>query len=143
MTLLRASIVLSGLMGANTPRRALGSTNSVLVARAPWWSKKAIVIKNPPYTIDNPTLGQLEARINFGREARSLRGTKGFENGMPAIAWRLGEALRGRRMADSMPPEEYPSRKQRTVHTLEQLEAMLEKKTRAPAPRPEVLRLMP
>jgi hypothetical protein len=55
---------------------------------------------------------------------------RGFEDGLPCVAARVRATMTGYRAADSMPPEQYPSRVKPSFHTAEELRRMLEEKAR-------------
>ena len=101
-----------------------------------WWSKKGIIARKAPYTIDNPHPGQIETRIHFGEIARKYEGAKGFVEGLPVVAWHIKDEMSGYKAPSRMDPKDYPSKKFHTVHTLEQLKAMLAAKKKAVAARP-------
>ena len=133
--LLRPNVVFAAA-GTALPRNKLGACG--IQAYSPggmFWSKKSLILRNAPYTIENPHTGQIEARLNFGDHARANAGARGFERGLPKVAARLQDALSGYRAPDRMSPEEYPSR-QGGYHSMEELKAMLERKTRAAAAAP-------
>lgn len=121
-----------GLMFARTatPKNELGAKAVQIYAPGGmFWSKKAMIIRNAPYTIENPHLGQIEARLTFADIASRHKGERGFVDGLPVIAAAIKREMTGYRAADSMPKEAYPSRK-RSFHTASELRRMLEEKTR-------------
>jgi len=125
--LLRPNVVFAAA-GTALPRNKLGACG--IQAYSPggmFWSKKALILRNAPYTIENPHAGQIEARLNFGDHAQANAGARGFERGLPKVAARLQDALSGYRAAHRMDPSEYPSR-QRGFHTMEDLDKMLKAK---------------
>ena len=89
-----------------------------------WWSRKSVILRNAPYTIEAPHLGQIQARIDFGEIARRHKGERGFKEGLPIIAFYVKSERTGKRSPNSMRPEDYPSRKFHTIHTLEQLKRL-------------------
>jgi len=133
--LLRPNVVFAAA-GTALPRNKLGACGiQVYSPGAMFWSKKSLILRNAPYTIENPHLGQIQARLNFGDHASMHKGERGFERGLPVVAARLQDALSGYRAANRMEPEKYPSR-QRGFHTMDDLRSMLERKrvTAAGAP---------
>jgi len=120
---IRPQTFVAGLAGGATPMNKMGAKGFyVRNAGGMWWSKKPVIIANLPYTIESPTLGQIETRVEFGKIARQTRG-------MP-LAQRLdtiANQMRGFRAPHRLSPEEYPSKKS-GYHTLEQLEAMMARK---------------
>jgi hypothetical protein len=136
---LRASTFLVGVVnaaGGNAEARwQIGSYGiQVLAPGGMFWSKKALILRNAPYTINNPHPGQIEVRMQFGKIARAHKGEKGFKDGLPIIAWHIRNELKGFKAPDRMDPDAYPSKKRRTIHTLEELEVMLKAKRPARAP---------
>jgi hypothetical protein len=107
-----------------------------------WWSRKALIARNAPFTIEAPHLGQLQGRINFGEIARRHKGERGFREGLPIIAFHIKTERKGFKSPDAMRPEDYPSRKFHTVHTLEQLKRM-EREKRAAVRAPGALPVPP
>jgi len=89
-----------------------------------FWSKKAIITRNPPYTIESPHLGQVQVRIQFGEIASTVKGQHGFRMGLPLAAATVKERLKGWKAPDRMAPEEYPSKLKHTIHTVEELKRM-------------------
>jgi len=137
MVLVRPQTVIAGC-GKALPRNAIGAKGlQIYSPGAMFWSKKSLIVRNAPYTIESPHLGQIETRLTFGNIAKEHKGEKGFIDGLPVIAYRIREAMKGYRAADRMDPEEFPSRVKPSFHTLEDLKKMLEEKAeaRAPAPR--------
>jgi hypothetical protein len=136
--LLRGSTFITGVLNAGTaaePRWRFGAkTVQIYAPGGMWWSKKALIIRNAPYTIESPHPGQIEVRVRFGEIAREHKGERGFKEGLPIIAWHIKDKLTGFKAPHRMKPEDYPSRKFRTVHTLDELKAKLrEIETRAKA----------
>ena len=129
--LLRPQTILAAF-GAASPRNAIGAKGVQLYAPGGmFWSKKAMILRNAPYTIENPHLGQIETRLQFADIASRARGERGFMDGLPIVAYRIREGMTGYRAADRMDPEAYPSRIKRTFHTAEDLRRMLEVKAAA------------
>ena len=129
--LLRPQTIVAAF-GSASPRNAIGAKGVQIYAPGGMhWSKKALIMRNAPYTIENPTLGQIETRLTFADIASRAKGERGFIDGLPAVAYRIREAMTGYRAADRMDPEAYPSKIKRTFHTAEDLRAMLEKKAAA------------
>jgi len=88
--------VIFAAAGTAQPRNKLGATGiQVYSPGAMFWSKKSLILRNAPYTIENPHIGQIEARLNFGDHARANAGARGFERGLPKVAARLQDALSG------------------------------------------------
>jgi len=130
MVLLRPQTLLAAF-GKPMPRSAIGAKGvQIYGPGAMSWSKKALIIRNAPYTIESPTLGQIEVRLTFADIAHQARGMRGLRNGLPGAASFVQEALRGYRAADRLEPEEYPSKVKRSFHTEEELRRMLEEKAR-------------
>jgi len=111
--------------GAGMPRWQASVSGVQLVTRPVAWSKKPAYLRNQPYTAVRPHKGQIEARINFGRIASKHKGEKGFRDGLPVIAYYVKTEMKGYRAPSRLAEEEYPSKKRRTLHTVEELEAML------------------
>jgi len=123
MTMISASALFAG----NKARGKMGS-DAIQIARTPFWSKKSVCIRKAPYTIENPTPGQIWQRIKFGTLARLARG-HGFDyaKGLPGVAAYIqvhASELRGN-------PYSRPAgtRTSTSFHTLEQLQAMQNKAT--------------
>lgn len=125
--------IISGGGGAK-PTNQLGSSNSFTISKAPYWSKKSMIVKNTAYTVDHPTKAQLETRVKFGKKARGMRGRKGFDvvtnsrskaagMSLPAVAAGMANSRLGR-SSYSKPAGQHASELRRTVHTLEELAAM-------------------
>ena len=140
MTLLRPQTLIAGVSETPAPRSALSTVGVQLVSRGGVvWAKKAGWFRNPPYTVGPAAhLGQLEVRLAFADAARQAKGSRGLdpETGLPHAAAHVMRKLRGYRAADSMRPEEYPSRIRRTAYTAEELRTILEEKARRKAAAP-------
>jgi hypothetical protein len=105
------------------------------------WTDKAMWLRNAPYTALFPWPGQAEWRKKFGETARTTKGRtgkatytikgrtnprKGQTVTLPTPAALIGEALAGQQATKRFPsPKEYPSRKRRTYHTMEELDAFI------------------
>ncbi len=124
------SAVLSAAGGAEPRWRFGAKAIQVYAPGGMFWSKKSVIARNAPYTIDSPHLGQMEARINFGEIARRHKGERGFKEGLPIIAYYIKREMTGYKAPDAMRPEDYPSKKFHTVHTLEELKRMMRAKRR-------------
>jgi hypothetical protein len=127
MTVLKPQVVVAGAF-VSQERRSHASANGVIVAAAGGirWSKKAIIIKNMPYTAVFPTLGQMETRIHFGEQAQAVKGRRGLERGLPVAAAYIQDHMKGYRAADRLNPVDYPSKNRRTYHTMAELQHMVE-----------------
>jgi len=113
-------------MGAGMSRAQASAMGVQLVTRPVPWSKKPSYIRNQPYTAVRPHEGQIQTRIHFGRLAKECKGMKGFgEGGLPIVAAELKTRMKGFRAPAAMSKEMYPSKLRRTLHTVEELEAML------------------
>ena len=111
--------------GAGMPRWQASISGVQLVTKPVAWSKKPAYLRNQPYTAVTPHKGQIETRINFGKIASKHKGETGFRDGLPVIAYHIKTEMKGYRAPSRLSEEEYPSRKRRTLHTVEELEAML------------------
>lgn len=109
MTVVRGSVFVAGAQMLMPPRQQMAAT-SMILKRAPSWSRKAAIFANMPYTAVYPHTGQMQGRIHFGSIARRHRGVKGFEEGIPVIAARVRSEHKGYRAPDALPREAYPSR---------------------------------
>ena len=128
--LLRPQTIIAGY-GNALPRNNIGAKGvQIYGPGGMFWSKKALIMRNAPYTIEAPHLGQIETRLNFADIAKSARGCRGFEDGLPCVAARIRQAMRGYRAADSLPKDQYPSRVKPSFHTVDELRIMLEEKAR-------------
>ena len=127
---LRATTFLSGIGGAKSavPRWGLEANTGIQVygKGGMFWSKKQIIVRNAPYTINNPHKGQIEARINFGDTASGTKGQRGFSaEGLPKPASIIKSQVAGYRAPDRLAVEQYPSSLRHTLHTLAELKVML------------------
>jgi hypothetical protein len=140
MVLVRPTTVVA-VVTATFPRRSeLPLYGMQIVGKGNvWWAEKAAWFRNVPVTAVVPTPGQIETRIHFGELAKKAKedgktGTKG----KPALSEKLGryfvgsaayiaDNMRGFRATRRLAPEAYPSKLRKTVHTLEELKAMLAK----------------
>jgi len=137
MVLVRGSTFISAVFRGVTaePRWAFGAkAMQVYAPGGMFWSRKSVIARNAPYTIESPHAGQIEARINFGEIASRHKGEKGFREGLPIIAYHIKTEMSGYKAPHAMRPEDYPSKKFHTVHTLDELKRMLEAKLKAAAP---------
>lgn len=135
--LVRAQTFFAGVSGLADPRNRIGAKGiQVYGAGGMFWSKKSVLIRNAPYTIESPHLGQIETRLQFGDIARGARGCRGFEDGLPCVAARIKAAMSGYRAADRMPEDAYPSKVKPSFHTMDELRRMLEEKARRVAAPP-------
>ena len=138
MVLLRGATIAAMASGSMTPRNTLVMSGLQLVTKGNvTWAEKEAWLRNPPYTAVNPTLGQLEIRREFGKKAKNAKGTKGLQvvtkgsaagKALPGAAKIIAETLTGLKMPHSLPPDQYPSRLRRTIHTLDELELMYQRK---------------
>jgi len=131
--------VVAGIMGAAFPKRNEMVLYGLQIVRRGnvTWTTKPMWFRNVPYTAVHPTTGQLEVRIHFGElagGAKNQRGlrtvTTGPKAGMklPPAAAIIAEQMRDYRAPHRSPPEEWESRLRRTLHTLPELRAMLERR---------------
>jgi len=124
MALLRASVVMAGTFGQGsvTPRRNLGASNALVISATPYWSKRPAVIKNAPYTIDNPSTAQLDIRIKFGDLAKEAHNTGQIRLfGLPGAAGYIQEKLTNAHGMGALPKGQWASSQRHTLHTLEEL----------------------
>ncbi|MCI4408604.1 MAG: hypothetical protein JHC26_05895 [Thermofilum sp.] len=143
MVLLRGATIAAMASGSMTPRSTLVVSGLQLVTKGNvTWAEKEAWLRNPPHTAVNPTLGQLEIRREFGRAAKNAKGTKGLQvvtrgraagKALPGAAKTIAETLTGHRMPHSLSPDQYPSKLRRTIHTLDELELMYQRKLGATA----------
>ena len=131
MAVLKPQVIVAGSF---TPQesRPDASANGVIVARVGrmTWTKRwaGIYIKNMPYTTVFPRLGQMEARVHFGKTAKEAAGRHGLVNGLPPVAAYIQEQIKGKyRAEDRLNPADYPSKHRRTYHTMAELEDMIAK----------------
>jgi len=127
MALLRASVVMAGTFGqgSTTARRNLSASNALVISATPYWSKRSAVIKNAPYTINNPSTAQLDIRIKLGDAAKEAHNTGQVNiNGLPGAAGYVQQKLTGTRGAGALPKGMWASSKRHTLHTLEELKRM-------------------
>ena len=138
MTMLPASLVLGGLINSNGiyKRWQLGSQNSIQIygKGAMVWSKKDVILRKPPYTINMPTGNQAYVRVQFGEAARREKNARGVINGLPAVAAALHEMKEHGLLNLKSPntnPELWESKKHHTLHTIEQLRKYIEEQKTA------------
>lgn len=128
MALVRSAAIVSGLLGAGgaVPRSALGAQNSfqIVGAGGMYWSKKAVFLKNSPFTIEHPHDGQVEIRSDFGHAAQGAAGRSWRGEALPAAAALIKSALNGKQEPHRMNPQNYPSVLKHTYHTLEQIDEL-------------------
>ena len=142
--MVRAATFLRGVMQVAEPRSKFGSKAMQIVrAGRMSWSSKPLFARNAPYTIENPHEGQIEWRIEFGKAARSAEGCSGLEDGLPCVAAAIKRRLKDKTATARLPEDQYPSKVQRSFHTLEDLEVMLELKKKERERRAAALRYMP
>ncbi|MEM3580832.1 MAG: hypothetical protein QXQ64_06155 [Candidatus Bathyarchaeia archaeon] len=123
MVLVRASTFGQMLVGGATPRALIGASGIVLAQRGRMtWSKKSVIAKNAPYTIEAPHPRQIEMRIAFGTIASQAKGSRGLDTatGLPHAAARI-KAAKG--TFSLTKPKAPPTRK--SFHTIEELKKML------------------
>ncbi len=94
------------------------------------WSKKSLIVRNAPYTIEDPTLAQIETRLTFADVAKDAAGCSGLVDGLPCVAAAIRRTMKDYRAADTKPKEEWESRQKPSFHTVEDLKKMLEEKAR-------------
>ena len=123
MTILKTLAPL--FQGAGMPRWQASVSGIQLVAKPVAWSKKPAYLRNQPYTAVRPHKGQIEGRVNFAEIASRHKGEKGFKDGLPVIAYYIKKEMKGYRAPSRLSKEEYPSKARRTLHTAEELRAML------------------
>ncbi len=134
MTLLRASTVLQAIGSSALPRSSIDANSGIQVYSrgGMFWSNKPMIMRNAPYTINNPTVGQIETRINFGHAGSSAKGQRGFAaDGLPAVASAVRSKIAGYHAPHALQPEAYLSSNKHTVHTMVELEAVLSTMTRS------------
>jgi hypothetical protein len=125
MALLRPETLVRETIGAP---RAVVSIFGIQKIKPVFWSKKAVVLRNQPYTVVNPHLGQMETRVHFAEIASKHKGAKGFIEGLPAVAYYVQKEMAGYKAPNALPKEAYI--KQRGPHTAEELKAMIMARTR-------------
>jgi hypothetical protein len=140
MTLVRPSVLMAALGGAFPGRQELALTGMQIVGKGNVrWAKKSAWFRNVPVTAVYPTVGQMEVRVAFGRmaqeaKAKNMTGTRA----KPAKSERLGREFVGAAayIADNfynykapsrMTKESYPSKLRKTLHTADELQAILNK----------------
>lgn len=141
MVKLRASTLLTAF-GRAVPMSRIGASSMQLYgAGAMTWAKKAVILRNAPYTIENPHLGQIETRLHFARIASRAKGSKGLdpETGLPQAAAMIKKTMSGYRADHRLPEEAYPSKIRRTYHTASELEKLHAQKLGRAAPTPPVI----
>jgi len=132
--LVRSQTVFSGF-GKPLPRDMIGAKGiQIYTPGGMTWSKKSLIFRNPPYTIEDPTLGQADVRVNFGKLAKSFEGCSGKVDGLPCVAGLIRrEVLSGKKSLKSpyaLPESEWRSKQKPSFHTLADLEKLIEKKKR-------------
>ena len=130
MVKVRASTFILGSFaaaGKAEPMNKVGAkTMLVYSAGGMWWSKSPLIVKNAPHTIENPHEGQVDVRIKFGEIAKANKDKRGFEDGLPVVAAAIKRELDKFKSPNSMHPDAYPSKRQRTIHTLDDLRRIKE-----------------
>jgi len=109
MTMVRGGVVLAGAQLAMPSRQQMAST-SMILKKAPWWSRKPMLLANVPFTAVYPHLGQAEIRVAFADAAEAQRGKSGFVDGLPAVAAGVRAMMKGEKAPHRLSPEAYPSR---------------------------------
>jgi hypothetical protein len=120
MVLLKPENITRELVGAP---RAVTSIYGIQRVKPVWWSKKALVLRPQPYTVVNPHIGQMQARVHFAEIASRHRGERGFKGGLPVVAYAIKTEMKGYTAPRRLPKEEYI--KQRGPHTAEELKERL------------------
>ena len=131
MTLVRPQVILAATSEKPEPRARLAITGLQLVhAGKMTWSKKAIFIRNVPFTAVAPTPRQAAARYILGRIASRAKGTKGLVEGLPPAAAQVKKAWEERRAQLEQALAQIPSVRieRRTIHTVEDHAALLRAK---------------
>jgi hypothetical protein len=140
MTLVRPSVLMAALGGAFPARQELALTGMQLVGKGNVrWAKKSAWFRNVPVTAVFPTVGQMEVRVAFAKKAKeakekNMTGTRA----KPAYSKRLKREFVGAAayIADNffeykapnrLAKESYPSKLRKTLHTADELEAILGK----------------
>jgi len=143
MTLVRPSVLMAALGGAFPGRQELALTGMQIVGKGNVrWAKKSAWFRNVPVTAVYPTVAQMEVRVafaNMAREAKekNMTGTrakpaysKRLEREFVGAAAYIADNFYGFKSANRKSPEEYPSRLRKTLHTADELEAILSKAKR-------------
>jgi len=136
MALLRASVVMAGTFGQGsvTARRNLSASNALVISATPYWSKRPAVIKNAPYTINNPSAAQLDIRIKLGDTAKEAHNTGQIGlYGLPGAAGYVQQKLTGIHGAGALAKGQWASSQRHTIHTLEELKKMAGRAGMVPA----------
>ena len=143
MTLVRPSVLMAALGGAFPGRQELALTGMQIVGKGNVrWAKKSAWFRNVPVTAVYPTVAQMEVRVAFANKAREAK-AKGMTGtrANPAYSERLGREFVGAaayiadnfygfKSSNRKSPEEYPSRLRKTLHTADELQAILNKAKR-------------
>lgn len=132
MVMVRAA-TFGAMFGAAQPRNAFGAkAMQIYGAGGITWSRKATIVRNAPYMIELPTLGQADVRIKFGELASKFKGCTGLVDGLPCVAGNIRRAVRENRetlkSAYARPKSEWRSRQKPSFHTIEDLKVYLRKK---------------
>ena len=116
---------LGALLSGTRPMNKTGA-NAVQIygAGGMTWSKKPVIMRNAPYTIEHPHLGQAETRIHFGEIAQRHKGETGLIEGLPAVAWHIQNDMKHYHAEDAMPKDMYPSKE--SFHTIDELRSYVE-----------------
>lgn len=128
MVKVRGSTILAAASGAQPMNKTGANAIQVYGAGGMFWAKKPLILRNAPYTIEKPHLGQAETRVHFAEIAHKYKGETGFIEGLPAVAWHIKQEMTGYRASDAMPKEYYPSKS--SYHSEEELRRYIEKKKR-------------
>jgi len=133
MVKVRPETILAGLSGKPGPMSKVGSRGMQIVgAGGMTWANKRAFLRNLPYTIENPHLGQIEQRLAFAEAASSARGKEGLDpaTGYPQAAAAVQAQLSRRHPARHRikSKEEYPSRIHPSFHNKNELEALRQMK---------------
>jgi len=133
MVLVAVGKILTG-SGNIPPAKTIGSKGIQIYSPGNMtWCKKSVILRNAPYTIDNPHPGQIETRLHFGSIASKGKHMKGLdpETGLPASAAIVSREMLNFTAPNRMPESAYPTASGNYashVHSRAQLEAMLRKK---------------
>lgn len=136
MVKVRASTLIAGY-GRATAMSAIGASAMQMYGPgAMVWAKRGLILRNAPFTIENPHLGQIETRLHFASLAHAARGRVGLdpETGLPGAAAEIRKRMPGFR-APTRLPRPYPSQVKRTFHVEADLKRLYEAKRRVPAVR--------